>query len=157
MHSRTISVAALLLAGSLGLLAACGGSGADTAGTALKASPGSSLPGLPGDAPPPSMAGMDMSAPPTAASDKPVGGNAVAIKNFAFAPASLSVTAGTTVTWTNQDSDAHTVTSAGTGGPLGSKALNTGDTFRFTFTKAGTYRYLCTIHPFMTATVTVTP
>ena len=157
MQPRTISAAALVLAGSLGLLVACGGSGDHPAGAALKASPGSSLPGLPGDAPPPSMAGMNMSAPPSVAGDQPVGGNIVAIKNFAFAPASLSVKAGTKVTWTNQDSDAHTVTSAGSGGPLGSKALNTGDTFSFTFTKAGTYRYLCTIHPFMTATVTVTP
>jgi plastocyanin len=86
-----------------------------------------------------------------------VSGNAIAIKNIAFAPAAMTVKVGTTVTWTNQDSDAHTVTSDGSGGPLNSKAMNTGDTFSFTFTKAGTYKYLCTIHPFMTATVTVTP
>jgi plastocyanin len=86
----------------------------------------------------------------------PVAGNAVAIKNFAFAPAALTVKVGTTVTWTNQDSDAHTVTSQNNGGPLASAALSTGQTYSFTFTKAGTYAYLCTIHPFMTATVTVT-
>lgn len=157
MRSRTISVVTLVLAGSLGLLGACGGSGGK-AGAALQASPGSNLPGMPGDATaPPSMAGMDMSSAPAPADAKPVAGNAVAIKNFAFAPAALTVKAGTKVTWTNQDSDAHTVTSAGSGGPLSSPALDTGGTFSFTFTEAGTYRYLCTIHPFMTATVTVTP
>ena len=61
------------------------------------------------------------------------------------------------MTWTNQDSDAHTVTSQHDGGPLGSTALNTGQSYSYTFAKPGTYSYLCTIHPFMTATVTVTP
>ena len=87
----------------------------------------------------------------------PVAGNAVTIKNFAFAPAALTVKVGTTVTWTNQDSDAHTVTSQGSSSPLSSAALNTGQTYSYTFTKPGTYAYFCTIHPFMTATVTVTP
>ncbi|MFF4836605.1 cupredoxin family copper-binding protein [Streptomyces sp. NPDC001315] len=91
-----------------------------------------------------------------AAPAAPVTGNAVAIRNFAFSPATLKVKAGTTVTWTNQDSDAHTVTSAGSGGPLHSAALATHATFSYTFTKPGTYAYLCTIHPFMTATVEVT-
>jgi plastocyanin len=153
---------ALALAGSFGLLAACGSPGKNQAGAGLEASPGSSLPGMPGDAAsaPPSMAGMDMpssSAANTPGAAAPVAGNSVAIKGFAFAPADLTVAAGTKVTWTNQDSDAHTVTSQGSGGPLNSKAMNTGDTFSYTFTKAGTYKYLCTIHPFMTATVTVTP
>ncbi|WP_269856096.1 plastocyanin/azurin family copper-binding protein [Streptomyces sp. RPT161] len=79
------------------------------------------------------------------------------IQNFAFAPTSLKVKTGTTVTWTNKDSDAHTVTSSGSGGPLHSAPLTTGATYRYTFTKAGTYAYFCTIHPFMTATVVVTP
>ncbi|WP_052287615.1 cupredoxin family copper-binding protein [Streptomyces sp. 769] len=85
----------------------------------------------------------------------PVTGNVVAIKNFAFSPATLKVKAGTTVTWTNQDTDAHTVTSAGSGGPLHSAALATHATYSYTFTKPGTYAYLCTIHPFMTGTVEV--
>ncbi|GGY90010.1 hypothetical protein GCM10010300_37880 [Streptomyces olivaceoviridis] len=86
----------------------------------------------------------------------PVTGNAVAIENFAFSPAKLKIKVGTTVTWTNQDTDAHTVTSTGSGGPLRSAALATRATYRHTFTKPGTYAYLCTIHPFMTATVEVT-
>jgi plastocyanin len=149
---------ALALAGSRGLLSACGGPGGNKAGAALKASPGSSLPGMPGGSgtAPSSMAGMAMPSPSAAGAARPIAGNRVAIKGFAFAPAALTVPVGTTVTWTNQDSDAHTVTSDGGGGPLNSKALATGDTFSFTFTQAGTFKYLCTIHPFMTATVTVT-
>ncbi|WP_405680386.1 plastocyanin/azurin family copper-binding protein [Streptomyces sp. NBC_01238] len=80
------------------------------------------------------------------------------IKNFAFSPAKLTVKAGTKVTWTNTDPDTHTVTSKqGSGGPLKSKGLATNDTYSYTFTKPGTYAYYCTIHPFMTATVEVTP
>jgi plastocyanin len=163
--------AALLAAalfGSLGLLlSACGGSGSHpAAGASLSPSPGSSLPGMPGasgTAGSPSMPGMSpgMTMPSSSGAPADAGapaatGNAVMIKGFAFAPAALTVKAGTTVTWTNQDSDAHTVTSTGSGGPLNSKALATGDTFSYTFSKTGTYKYLCTIHPFMTATVTVT-
>ncbi|MFG1807684.1 cupredoxin family copper-binding protein [Streptomyces sp. NPDC049040] len=158
-----VGAVAAALVGSLGLLSACGGADADKAGAPLEASPGSSLPGLPGASgtASASMPGMDM--PSSAASGAgdapapaPVSGTAVAIKNFAFSPASLTVKVGTKVTWTNQDSDAHTVTSDASGGPLNSPAMNTGDPFSHTFTKPGTYKYLCTIHPFMTATVTVT-
>jgi len=81
--------------------------------------------------------------------------DSVAIRNFAFAPAMVTVPVGTTITWTNDDQDAHTVSA--TGGAFKSAALNNGDTFRFTFSKPGRYDYLCSIHPFMTATVVVTP
>ncbi|MFI5972202.1 plastocyanin/azurin family copper-binding protein [Streptomyces sp. NPDC051452] len=97
-----------------------------------------------------------MSPSSTGGPASPVTGNTVTINNFAFSPATLKVKAGTTVTWTNRDSDAHTVTSAGTGGPLHSAALATHATYTYTFTKPGTYAYLCTIHPFMTGTVEVT-
>jgi len=151
----------LALAGSFGLLSACGDSGVNQADAGLTASPDSSLPGMPGSSgsASPSMPGMDMSSPSarvTGNAVAPVAGNAVAIKNFTFSPPVLTVKVGTKVTWTNQDSDAHTVTSQGSGGPLNSQAMNTGDTISYTFAKPGTYRYLCTIHPFMTATVTVT-
>ena len=102
------------------------------------------------------MPGMTTSA---AAADPgqtvPVATDSVAIKNFAFSPVTVTVRAGTTITWTNGDQDAHTVTA--TGGVFKSPTLNTGDTYRYTFTKPGRYDYLCTIHPFMTATVVVTP
>ncbi|MGW6159720.1 plastocyanin/azurin family copper-binding protein, partial [Streptomyces sp. NPDC055144] len=106
----------------------------------------------PGASPMPGMS-MPMSPSSTAA---PVTANAVTIKNFAFSPTRLKVKVGTRVTWTNQDTDAHTVTSAGSRGPLHSAALATHATYSYTFTKPGTYAYLCTIHPFMTATVEVT-
>lgn len=107
--------------------------------------------------PPPatSMPAMSMPATTSTTASAPVATNAVAIKGFAFSPANITVTVGTTVTWTNSDQDAHTVTA--TGGAFGSQALNTGAHYTFTFTKPGTYDYLCTIHPFMTATVVVTP
>jgi plastocyanin len=88
--------------------------------------------------------------------DAPVATNSVRIQNFAYDPANVTVTAGTTVTWTNQDQDPHTITSTD-GGPLRSQPLATGQSFRYTFTTPGRFDYLCTIHPFMTATVVVTP
>ena len=100
----------------------------------------------------------DMSAPPANGGDSaPVSTNAVAIKGFAFAPGTVTVKVGTTITWTNNDQDPHTVTSMGSGGPLKSPTLQTNDTYKYTFTQAGKFDYLCTIHPFMTASVVVTP
>lgn len=98
------------------------------------------------------------SMPPAAGSgqDAPVATNTVAIQNFAFSPATVTVKAGTTITWTNRDSDAHTVT-AMPAGSFHSPTLNTGQSFQYTFTAPGRFDYLCTIHPFMTATVVVTP
>jgi plastocyanin len=77
--------------------------------------------------------------------------NMVTIKNFAFSPASLTIKAGTTVTWTNQDSASHTISSAS----FSSGNLATGDKFQFTFTNPGTYAYSCGIHPSMQGTITV--
>ena len=81
------------------------------------------------------------------------GGDAVAIANFAFSPTSLTVKAGDTVTWTNQDSTAHTVTADD--GSFDSKNVAAGASFSQTFATAGTFAYHCTIHPTMTATVVV--
>lgn len=77
----------------------------------------------------------------------------VTIKNFDYAPMALTVNAGTTVTWKNLDGEPHTVTSVD--GAFRSPALDEGDSFSFTFAKPGTYRYVCSIHPQMMATVTV--
>lgn len=79
--------------------------------------------------------------------------SSVSIKNLAFNPASLTVTAGTKVTWTNNDTVAHTVTSDN--GTFSSSQIQPGGTFEFTFTKAGEYSYHCSIHPMMTAKVVV--
>lgn len=81
------------------------------------------------------------------------GGNAVTISNFAFSPSDLSVPVGTKVTWTNQDSVAHTVTSSD--GSFKSDQLAQADTFSFTFTKAGVFTYQCSNHPRMLGQVTV--
>ena len=80
-------------------------------------------------------------------------GNSVSIKGFAFSPASLTVSTGTTVTWTNNDSVTHTVTSDT--GAFSSGNLDPGQTFSFTFSQAGTFAYHCSIHTSMHGTVTV--
>jgi len=77
----------------------------------------------------------------------------VKIDNFSFGPATLTVAPGTTVTWVNHDDIPHTVVS--TDSVFKSKVLDTDEKFSFTFTKAGTYPYFCSIHPKMTATVVV--
>jgi amicyanin len=78
----------------------------------------------------------------------------VHIANFAFTPANIQVPVGTTVTWTNLDSAPHTVTFKQ--GMKGSGVLEKGQSFSYTFTEAGTFQYDCAVHPYMTATVTVT-
>ena len=80
---------------------------------------------------------------------------AAKIDNFTFVPARLTVKAGTTVTWRNEDDIPHTVTSASQ--RFKSKALDTDDSFSFTFTEPGTYEYFCSLHPRMTATIVVEP
>ncbi|MEO7195387.1 MAG: cupredoxin family copper-binding protein [Pseudonocardiaceae bacterium] len=97
------------------------------------------------------MPGMSM--PPVAAA--PMATNAVSIMNFAFSPATVTMKAGTTVTWTNHDQDAHTVSAMS--GAFHSATLNTGQSYSYTFTTPGRFDYLCTIHPFMLGTVVVTP
>jgi plastocyanin len=80
----------------------------------------------------------------------------VTIANFAFSPAALTVKKGTTVTWTNKDSAGHTVIETdGLSGPM-SGTLSNGQSYNFAFNTAGTFHYHCSIHPSMTATVTVT-
>jgi plastocyanin len=78
---------------------------------------------------------------------------AVKIDNFVFGPQTITVPVGTTVTWTNSDDIPHT--SVSTEGVFKSKVLDTDEKFSYTFTKAGTYPYYCTIHPKMTGTVVV--
>jgi len=102
------------------------------------------------------MAGMAMAAQAgnAAGGSTSVATDSVAIKNFAFSPASVTVTAGSTVVWTNNDSIQHDITF--NGGGIASGVLNHNDTFSHTFPTAGTYHYICSIHPFMHGTVIVT-
>jgi plastocyanin len=79
----------------------------------------------------------------------------VKIDNFAFAPATLTITAGTTVTWKNEDDSPHRI--GDKDGAFKSGALDTDDTFSHTFAKPGVYPYLCTIHPYMVGKIIVKP
>ena len=79
----------------------------------------------------------------------------VKIDNFSFGPATLTVSVGTTVTWTNRDDIPHTVVSTDDPKVFKSKVLDTDERFSFTFSKAGTYPYFCSIHPKMTGKVVV--
>jgi plastocyanin len=81
------------------------------------------------------------------------GGAQVVMKNTAFDPATVTIKAGESVTWTNQDPMNHTVVADN--GEFKSGDLATGATFSFTFDKAGIYAYHCSIHPSMTGTVVV--
>ena len=77
----------------------------------------------------------------------------VEISGFAFVPATITIPVGTTVTWTNQDSAPHTVTSETD--LFDSGRLSTNDSFSYTFTDRGTFSYYCTIHPYMKGEVIV--
>jgi plastocyanin len=82
-----------------------------------------------------------------------VASNAATVKNFAFSPTPLTVRAGTTVTWTNQDSSVHTVTAVDRSFDSGN--VPQGRTFTHRFSAAGTYAYRCNIHQYMTGSVVV--
>ena len=79
----------------------------------------------------------------------------VTIINMAFSPSTLTVAAGTTVTWVNRDGDAHSVESRDKGF-TSSPLLNTGDKYSYTFTTPGTYAYYCAVHAAMTGKIVVT-
>jgi plastocyanin len=78
---------------------------------------------------------------------------AVTIDNFVFGPQTLTVPVGTTVVWTNRDDIPHTVVS--TDGVFKSKVRDTDEQFSYTFDKAGTYPYYCSVHPKMTGKIVV--
>jgi plastocyanin len=123
-----------------------------TFSTDVSATPG--MGPMPGTSAMPMMPMTTGGAAPTL-SAAPVNSNAVNIDGFAFVPATVTVKAGSTVTWTNEDEDPHTVVADG--GAFRSQALGVGGTYSFTFPAAGTFEYLCSIHPFMRGSVTVTP
>ncbi len=79
--------------------------------------------------------------------------NEIVIKNFMFAPMSLTVKAGTTVTWKNMDGEPHSVVNDA--GIFHSAALDQNETYQFKFDKPGVYNVNCGIHPYMKATITV--
>jgi plastocyanin len=92
--------------------------------------------------------------PSVTANDQPSAASTdVKIDNFSFGPQTLTVSVGTTVVWTNRDDIPHTVVS--TDGVFKSKVRDTDEKFSYTFSKAGTYPYYCSVHPKMTGKVVV--
>jgi plastocyanin len=89
-----------------------------------------------------------------AAQEKPATAE-VKIDNFSFGPPTLTVPVGASVTWTNRDDIPHTVVSTDDAKTFKSKVLDTDEKFSFTFSKAGTYPYFCSIHPKMTGKIVV--
>jgi plastocyanin len=79
----------------------------------------------------------------------------VEIRGYEFAPQTLTVTAGTTVTWINEDETPHTVSEGGRA--FRSAALDTGERFSHVFATPGEFTYICTLHPMMVGTVIVKP
>jgi plastocyanin len=80
-------------------------------------------------------------------------GATITIDNFSFTPATLTVAAGTKVTWTNRDDSPHTIVN--TQRAFKSAPLDTGDTFSAVFDKSGTFGYFCSLHPHMQGTIVV--
>jgi plastocyanin len=134
----------LLALGLLVFLAACGST--TTPATTPTTAPANTPTAVPTTTP--------TTAPTSAPTMTPAStGNSVTIANFAFSPQTLMVKTGTKVTWTNKDSATHTVTADQ--GAFNSGPLAPGNSFSFTFTKAGSYAYHCMIHPSMMATIVV--
>jgi plastocyanin len=126
---RRLTTAAFIVV-TLVALAACSGSAASAPPAAAPSQAGSQAPAASGG-----------------------GATAVEMKELAFNPATLTVPTGSKVTWTNNDTTAHTVTFDD--GSADSGNLAVGSTFDHTFAAAGTFAYHCTIHSFMKGTVTV--
>ena len=89
-------------------------------------------------------------------SNQPIQSGAINIRNMMFTPSQITVQKGATVTWTNNDSVAHTVTDdlSNVGGP-DSGDIQPGSTYSFKFTKAGSFQYHCNIHHSMRGTIVV--
>jgi plastocyanin len=140
-HRRSLARRTFLtgVAGSAAtaILAACGGSKATNTP-------------VPATTAPPAAPAASSSAAPASA---PAGANSVSIASFAFAPPSITVAPGQTVTWTNKDTTTHTVTEDK--GAWDSKNLAAGATFQQKFDQAGTFTYHCNIHSSMKGTVVV--
>ena len=120
--------------------------------SAIAAGCGGSAYGGGDDAAPAKAAATTAPAAPAPA-DNPAGAT-VALKNTSFQPGDIKVKAGQKITFTNDDSIAHTVTAV-KGAKFDSGTLDGGKTFAFTPEKAGTISYVCTFHPGMTGTITV--
>ena len=107
-----------------------------------------------GGASSPAASTPETAAAPTSGGSATVsGGSTVEIQNFKFAPMTLTVSVGTTVTWKFEDSTPHTV--AADDDSFTSSSMSKGQTYTHTFDAAGTVKYHCSIHPFMTGVIVV--
>lgn len=109
----------------------------------------------------PGMSGMPAmphapAGPPNSSAESaaPVAGDAISIDNFVFVPTTLTIPAGSTVTWTNRDEEPHTI--AAGDGSFHSPGMGAQGSYSHTFAAPGTFDYVCSIHPFMHGTVVVT-
>jgi len=82
-------------------------------------------------------------------------GGSIEINHHHFAPDTLTIKKGTTVTWVNHDQDPHTVFDGAPEKKFHSSALDTNDRYSFTFSEPGTYHFFCTMHPDMVGTIVV--
>ena len=149
-YAAVTSVAAAVLA-----LAACGSSGSTSSDTGSgDRSYGGGGATTAGAAATTAAAGGAATTAASGGGAPAAGAGAVTIKDFAFDPGDLSVAKGTTVTWKNDDSATHRIKSGD--GSFDSEDLKNGDSFEHTFDTAGTFDYICGIHPSMKGKITVT-
>jgi len=149
MQMRKLILAGVTLLALTLLLSACSG----TATTPTPTPPATPAP-TPIASPTPAATPITTPIVTSTPAATPVTGQAsVNISGFAYIPQTLTVFVGTTVTWTNNDSVVHTVTSDNN--LFDSGNIATGATFSHTFEQKGTFNYHCTIHPFMTGKIIV--
>jgi plastocyanin len=154
--NRFRTVAAVVATAGALMLAACGSdskSSSTTAPPATTAAAGATTTGAAATtAAPATTAGGATTTAADGAAGAPAGADAISIKDFKFGPADLKVAVGATVTWTNDDAQPHTATSAGN---FDTGAIQPGESKTATFPTAGTFSYICSFHPFMNGTITV--
>jgi plastocyanin len=135
-------------------LAACGQSGTDSSGSTETQSPPAPTVSRNSNT---EMSKMEMPAKPSPAAGKdlpsPSTANQVMVENFSFQPGTLTVKAGTTVTWVNHDDEPHTVNENNK--TFKSGTLDTDAKFSYKFISPGTYSYFCSLHPRMTGQIIV--
>jgi plastocyanin len=147
LHKKTLILPVLAAVAAIAV-AGCGSSSSDSGS-------GSSSGGGAYSAPKATATAAATAAATTAKAPADSGGAlSVNIANFAFAPADIQAKVGQKITFTNQDSTAHTAT-ATAGATFDSGSLDQGKSFSFTPTKAGTIKFMCSFHPNMVGTITV--
>src|SRR5712671_7658468 len=131
-------------------LAACGQNGADSSASTETQSPPAPTVSRNSNT---EMSKMGVPAKPGKDLPTPSTANQVMVENFSFQPGTLTVKAGTTVTWVNHDDEPHTVNENNK--TFKSGTLDTDAKFSYKFTSPGTYSYFCSLHPRMTGQIIV--